>query len=512
MQKNIKIRTKLLFGFAAILLLGLLQGGLSIVQINGVNYKAQVITDSSVPAIQQLGRIHYLTSDIRSALLRHVMESDSNKKKKIEDELQGLDAALADSLQGLQGQLHTDEAQQSFAAFQAEWKKVGFVRGQALELSRANENETAQAQINKGGKAFQALAEALKHMEEVSQASVSSDASSIQFAYTSAIRTTAITVLLMVLTGGLLAWRLSRSIGRSINTAAEIVRAVASGKLKNVIPPDQGDELGKMFAALQAMQGYLEHAVTAVRQCADVVSHASVEIAQGNLDLSDRTEHQAGSLEEVNASMEDLGANIRQTASHAGDANALAQRASEVADQGGADVLQVVATMREIEASSRRISDIIGVIDGITFQTNILALNAAVEAARAGEHGRGFAVVANEVRTLASRSSAAAKEISQLINDSVAQVGQGTNLVKQAGNTMTDVVGAIRNVTNVIGMIHVASRDQALGVTQVGESVAQLDQATQQNAALVEQMSAATSALKQQSHELVQAVAVFQLD
>ena len=511
MLKNIKIRTKLLLGFALVLLLGLLQGVLSVVQIDGVNGSAQSIVVGTLPAIEQVGRIHYLTSDIRSALLRHVMESDGAKKKKIEDELKILDTALDDSLHALEPQMQTDAEKQSLEAFKAEWKKVGFVRGQALELSRSDENETAQAQINKGAKAFVALADALTNLEAVNQTKVAASSNSIQSAYQRATSSTGVTVVLMVLLGGAIAWLLSRSIGRSIGSAAQVVMAVASGKLDNTIPPAGSDELGQMFGALSAMQNYLVQAVTAVRQCADVVSHASVEIAQGNLDLSNRTEHQASSLEEASASMEDLGGNVRQTANSANHANELAQQASQVADKGGSDVMRVVTTMKEIETSSRKIADIIGVIDGITFQTNILALNAAVEAARAGEHGRGFAVVANEVRTLASRSAEAAKEISALINESVTRVGQGTSLVSQAGQTMSEVVDAIQKVTSVIAEINVASRDQAAGVTQVSESVTQLDQVTQQNAALVEEMSAATSALKHQAEELVHAVAVFQL-
>jgi methyl-accepting chemotaxis protein len=259
------------------------------------------------------------------------------------------------------------------------------------------------------------------------------------------------------------------------------------------------------------MQSSLARLVNSVRQGSEGVATASAEIAQGNNDLSARTEQQASALEETAASMEELGATVKQNADAASQANQLAAAASTVAKTGGDVVGQVVETMRGINESSQRISDIISVIDGIAFQTNILALNAAVEAARAGDQGRGFAVVASEVRSLAGRSADAAKEIKTLINASVERVEQGTALVDKAGVTMMEIVSSIGRVTDIMREISAASSEQASGVAQVGDSVTQMDQATQQNAALVEQMAAAASSLKSQSHELVQTVAAFKV-
>ena len=259
------------------------------------------------------------------------------------------------------------------------------------------------------------------------------------------------------------------------------------------------------------MQSSLAQVVGHVRGSADGVATASSQIAQGNQDLSFRTEQQASSLQQTAASMEQLGSAVLQNADNASQANQLARNASAVAVQGGEVVGQVVTTMRSINESSKRIADIISVIDGIAFQTNILALNAAVEAARAGEQGRGFAVVATEVRSLAQRSASAAKEIKTLITASVERVEQGTFLVDQAGSTMAEIVSAITRVTDIVGEISASSSQQGNGVAQVGQAVNQMDQATQQNAALVEQSAAAAESLKLQAQQLVQAVAVFKL-
>ena len=294
-----------------------------------------------------------------------------------------------------------------------------------------------------------------------------------------------------------------------LQRAHATAQAVAAGDLSVSLDARGQDELAHLLKALQAMRDSLASVVSNVRENADSVATASAQIAQGNIDLSSRTEEQASALQQTAASMDELSTTVRHNADNARQASELAQGATEVAVRGGAVVGDVVSTMKGIDDASRRVTEIIGVIDGIAFQTNILALNAAVEAARAGDQGRGFAVVASEVRALAGRSAEAAKEIKMLINTSVERVEQGTLLVDRAGSTMTDVVDSIQRVTSIMGEISSASSEQASGVAQIDTAVTQMDQATQQNAALVEQSAAAAESLKSQAQQLVQAVAVF---
>lgn len=308
-----------------------------------------------------------------------------------------------------------------------------------------------------------------------------------------------------------LALAIIRSISRPLAQAVQVANRVASGDLSASISATSKDEMGLLLGALERMQHSLVNTVTSVRSNAQGVAAASAQIAAGNNDLSGRTEEQASALEQTAASMEQLGSTVKQNAENATQANQMAKSASVVAIEGGEVVAQVVATMKSIDESSNKIADIISVIDSIAFQTNILALNAAVEAARAGEQGRGFAVVASEVRALAGRSAEAAKEIKTLITTSVERVEQGSQLVDKAGKTMTEVVSAIGRVTDIMGEISAASQEQSQGVAQVGEAVTQMDQTTQQNAALVEEMAAAASSLNHQARSLVEAVAVFKL-
>ena len=320
-------------------------------------------------------------------------------------------------------------------------------------------------------------------------------------------------ILLICLTAALaLAVAFVRSITGPVDEAVVVARAVADGNLRIQVPVRGSNELGQLMQALESMREHLSKVVGQVRQGAESVATASAEIAQGNNDLSARTEQQASALEQTAASMEELGATVRQNADSALQANQLALNASSVAVQGSHVVGQVVETMKGINDSSRKIADIINVIDGIAFQTNILALNAAVEAARAGDQGRGFAVVAAEVRTLAQRSAAAAKEIKTLISDSVDKVDTGNTLVAQAGQTMNDIVVAIKRVTDIMAEIAAASAEQSTGIEEVNGAVSQMDEMTQQNAALVEEAAAAAEALQDQASVLSQAVAVFKFD
>jgi methyl-accepting chemotaxis protein len=328
-------------------------------------------------------------------------------------------------------------------------------------------------------------------------------------------RSIQLSVLLGVLLVGLSAigaWLISRSITVPLTAAIEVAATVASGDLGTRFGAAGNDQIGDLMRALQRMNTELVKVVGEVQRGARTIALASGEIAAGNQDLSQRTEEQASSLEETASSMEQLTSTVRQNADNARQANQLAQTASTVAEQGGAIVGQVVETMGTINAASRKIVDIISVIDGIAFQTNILALNAAVEAARAGEQGRGFAVVASEVRNLAQRSAAAAREIKELIGNSVDQVDIGARLVQQAGSTMDDVVASVRRVTDIMGEITSASAEQSMGIDQVNTAITQMDQVTQQNAALVEQAAAAAASMQDQAERLAQVAASFRLE
>ncbi|NVI82604.1 methyl-accepting chemotaxis protein [Janthinobacterium sp. BJB401] len=312
--------------------------------------------------------------------------------------------------------------------------------------------------------------------------------------------------------GVVCAWVLTMGIVRPLRTAVDIARKVADGDLTAQIDASAKDETGQLLLALKDMNTSLLNIVGEVRSGTDSIATSSTQIAAGNQDLSSRTEEQAGSLEETASSMEELTSTVKQNADNARQANQLAASAAQVAVKGGEVVAQVVGTMESINASSNKIVDIISVIDGIAFQTNILALNAAVEAARAGEQGRGFAVVASEVRNLAQRSASAAKEIKTLIGASVEQVNAGSMLVAQAGSTMTDIVDSVQRVSDIITEITAASSEQSVGIDEINRAIGQMDAVTQQNAALVEESAAAAESMQHQAHNLAQVVSVFKLN
>jgi methyl-accepting chemotaxis protein-1 (serine sensor receptor) len=318
--------------------------------------------------------------------------------------------------------------------------------------------------------------------------------------------------LATLLVGAVFTHRIARSVEQPLGEAVYIAETVAAGDLSKEFETERKGEFGRLLRGMGEMEDMLTDLVTRIKESTDSITDASTQIAAGNTDLSQRTEEQAAALQETASSMGELTAMVRQNTERAHAANDLAANASDIALRGGTVVGEVVETMQAISASSRKVVDIIDVIEGIAFQTNILALNAAVEAARAGEQGRGFAVVAGEVRTLAQRSAAAAKEIRGLIGDSAEQVRNGSARVENAGQTMREIVAASRQVTTILGEISVASAQQSSGIEQVNQAVMQMDAVTQQNAALVEQAAAASSALAEQAHQLQSAVGEFKLD
>jgi methyl-accepting chemotaxis protein len=326
-----------------------------------------------------------------------------------------------------------------------------------------------------------------------------------------AIELTLIFSALAILLAAAMGYFLTRSITRPLLNAVKVAENVAAGDLTTQIQVNSHDETGQLMQGLKNMNENLLKIVTEVRAGTHAINSASSEIAAGNLDLSSRTEQQASSLEETASAMEQMTATVKQNADNARQANQLAAQASRVAVQGGEVVGEVVNTMEGINASSRKIVDIIAVIDGIAFQTNILALNAAVEAARAGEQGRGFAVVASEVRNLAQRSASAAKEIKSLIDDSVLRVDNGTQLVAKAGATMAEVVSSVKNVTDIVGEIAIASNEQSTGIEEINKAINQMDEVTQQNAALVQEASSAAYSLNEQAERLSQAISIFKV-
>jgi methyl-accepting chemotaxis protein len=352
----------------------------------------------------------------------------------------------------------------------------------------------------------------LRELVNMQRKAIDDNAATIEQAAATSLRLQGVLIALLVVLVAVCGATLRRSIVKPLEVAIAVARRVAKGDLTADIQVTSRDESGQLLQALHEMNDALRSLVTNVIHGSGTIAHASDEIAAGNLELSSRTEQQASSLEETASSMEELTSTVKQTSDNARQANQLAGSASDVAAKGGTVVRQVIDTMGQISASSNKIVDIIGVIDGIAFQTNILALNAAVEAARAGEQGRGFAVVAAEVRSLAQRSAAAAKEIKGLIDASVVNVKAGSALVGEAGTTMEEIVDGIRRVADIMGEISAATGEQTLGIEQINEAISQMDQTTQQNASLVEEAAAASETLQRQAGELADAVRVFKLE
>jgi methyl-accepting chemotaxis protein len=509
-----KIGPRLGLGFAAVLTLTVIVGIFSINRIGKVNAATVDLATNWLASVQDLGNYQTAVADIRRAEALYVISTKADVYDAQAQRIDELKKRVETSWKKYSTTITPGEEQRLASAIALAQAAYYASLDGTLALKHADDSFLQSAGDHYSAKSKAAYDELVASVE----ADVRLNAAGAQAAYTASEQAygetrTAVVALLCaaVAIGAGLAFLITRSITRPIARAVGLADRVAAGDLTSVIEVDSNDETGQLLAALKRMNDSLLSVVRNVRDSSDSIATGSAEIATGNADLSQRTEEQASNLQQTAASMEQLTATVKQNTETARHATQLVGSASEAAAGGGRVVGQVVETMGEITASSRKIADIIGVIDGIAFQTNILALNAAVEAARAGEQGRGFAVVASEVRSLAQRSAGAAKEIKSLIGESVTKVESGARLVDEAGKSMTDIVAQVKRVNDLIGEISASSQEQSTGIGQIGDAVSQLDQVTQQNAALVEESAAAAESLKHQAASLALTVSAFKV-
>jgi methyl-accepting chemotaxis protein len=515
MLSRLRVGHQMTVAFAAVLTLTAVVGVVSLFSLSRVHGQAEALASKWLTGVGELSDTRMAVLEARDLEIKHSRTQDRSYHSEYEAKMGELFESVSTLVKAYDVLVDSDAERALLATFSQAWASYQQAQKQVLSLGRAGKQQDA-ADISDGA-ASMALDETVGALLALTRFNLAGGKSAAA-ASTDVFRTAQqLTVGLLgaaLLLGVGLAWMITsgllRQLGGEPRTAAGVAQAVAEGDLSTRIPLKAADE-SSLLARLQAMQQGLSTAVAAVRQGSEAVALASEQIADGNKDLSRRTEEQAGALQQTASTMDELGSTVRNNADNARQANQLALGASSVARRGGDVVQQVVETMKGINDSSRKIVDIIGVIDGIAFQTNILALNAAVEAARAGEQGRGFAVVASEVRALAGRSADAARQIKGLITTSVERVGHGTDLVNEAGRTMEEIVGAIQRVSDIVGEISSSSAQQSAGVAEVGQTVSRMDQATQQNAALVEESAAAAEGLQRQAAQLVQAVKVFKL-
>ncbi|MDN4056453.1 methyl-accepting chemotaxis protein [Massilia sp. YIM B02763] len=510
---NLKIGTRLVLGFAIVLGLSILGTVAGIAKLNAVADAAQEMLNEPIRKerlASDWSKNTNLSVTRTSAIIK---SSDPSLVQFFAKSTQETNRTTAAYLKELEPLLTSDAEKEAYARATGVRDAYQSSRNEALKLKAEGRVEESTAVLEKSYlPAAEVYQTAITELLKLQRTRLDSLKVRIDDLRDSSRNLVMLLAALSVALSAICAWWLTLSIVRPVKDAVDVAQRVAAGDLTADPQVHGRDEIGQLQAALQHMNGQLLRIVRDIRGGSDAIATASSEIAAGNQDLSSRTEQQAGSLEETASSMEELTSTVTQNADNARQATVLAQTASTVAGRGGEVVAEVVRTMASIDASSKKIADIIGTIDGIAFQTNILALNAAVEAARAGEQGRGFAVVAGEVRNLAHRSAAAAKEIKDLIGDSVEKVESGTKLVNQAGTTMEEIVGSVQRVTDIIGEIASATDEQRSGIGQINQAVAQMDQVTQQNASLVEEAAAASEAMQQQAQELARVVSVFKIE
>ncbi len=513
MFQNMKVATKLGLGFGALVLFGLIQAGYSWASLRGLSADLTYLTEDRMVKVDQLRDVKE-NANVVARLVRNMVllqePADLQAEKNLIDEASAKNGEL---LKSLAASVRSEKGKEAFKAIEDSRAPYEAGLAKAIELALANKDAEATTLLLKDVRPlqtvyFKALDESTDHQR--AQAFKLGKDSSAQ-----ASKATLVLALISICAagiGGVMAWTISRGLtsqlGGEPSEVVHVANAIAEGDLGQQFQTRAGDTTSIM-AAMRRMNDNLARIVGQVRDSSDSIATGSAQIASGNADLSQRTEEQASNLQQTAASMEQLSGTVKTNADTTQQAKVLATQASEAAVRGGETVGTVVATMHDIATSSKKISDIIGVIDGIAFQTNILALNAAVEAARAGEQGRGFAVVASEVRSLAGRSADAAKEIKSLIGASVEKVEVGARQVNEAGVSMTEIVSQVQRVTQLISEISNATTEQTSGISQVGDAVMQLDQVTQQNAALVEESAAAAESLRHQAAQLSEIVAVF---
>jgi len=512
-MNNLKIGTRLGFGFSLILLMLTAMTIIGILRLSSASSMTDHMINEKIRderLIAEWGKIIEVNAARTTGAW---MVADPADQKKLEG-MMAESSGRATKIQDQIGASIEDEVLKPL------FKKVLDTRKTYTEIRKSVFAAKNAGDLEKGRSLYEGdlaqsrtlYLDALKKFSDKQAELLDQAAVEIQQQYTSGRTLLVLLGLAAIVMGAFAAWWITRTITNPINEAVKVAETVSSGDLTSDIQVSSSDETGQLMNALKTMNTNLVNIVGQVRNGTDLMAHASTEIAAGNHDLSSRTEQQASSLQQTASSMEELTSTVRFNAENAREANKLAVTASEIASRGGAVVGEVVSTMGSINDSSRKIVDIISVIDSIAFQTNILALNAAVEAARAGEQGRGIAVVASEVRNLAQRSAAAAKDIKGLIDDSVLKVALGSDLVDKAGQTMSEIVVSIGRVTQIMTQISHASEEQSAGIAQVNDAITQMDQVTQQNAALVEEAAAAAESMQEQSAKLADVVSVFKLD
>jgi methyl-accepting chemotaxis protein len=517
MISSLSLRGKMLAAFFLVIALLVALSGVAMSKLSSLNSNSEDLGVNWLPSVETLGDLRTDIAMVRLAQIRQVLAKD-----------QAAQAATDKLLEERMGRFHkhreeyvklisSPEERRLWEEFEGQWSRYNAMV-QTLVVPQARAGQEAEALhtlYTQGQKQFDELSDTLsRDIAHNVQGAAAAVAHSHEGYVSARAWMIGVSLLALVVAMGLavlISGHVLHAIGDEPAAVSEVVTRIAAGDLSTPLTLRRGDGTS-ILAGIQRMQAGLRHVVGEVRNGAESVATASSQIAQGNLDLSSRTEEQASSLQQTAASLEQMASAVRTNADTASQANQLADGASMVAAKGGELVGEVVQTMADISAASRKIADIIGVIDGIAFQTNILALNAAVEAARAGEHGKGFAVVAAEVRNLAQRSATAAREIKSLIHDSAGKVEAGSELVSRAGKTMADIVAQVRRVSDLMSEITAATGEQSGGILQINTAVSQLDQTTQQNAALVEESAAASESLKCNGMRLLESVSVFRLE